>query len=332
MTFDAWEVELRLPEDYLMHWGIRGMKHGHRRYQNEDGTWTEAGLEARRKREGFGNSREERKAARKVRKTERAMARAERHQARKEAREQVRKEFAEKRRQRTVSKLTDAELKARIERVKMEQEYRELTRSPLLKTGEKLVASYLQNRSIRAERAYQAHQTKLSREHEMAKLKEETAQIQKKTEADKARAEADKARANADAKRADTDKLDIEKGTRLVKLKNERRSLKLQNKHFRSNNTILGGLRKFGNKVLSGKGDGAEEYYRAIGESEGAYYRGKKDAKIAIKQNRMLTRRNRKLYPYEEKAAIRESGQNYWAKKEKDKNNGKGKGKGNQNS
>lgn len=46
-------------EDYLEHHGIMGMKWGVRRYQNEDGSYTEAG----RKRYGIGS---ERKSAKQV--------------------------------------------------------------------------------------------------------------------------------------------------------------------------------------------------------------------------------------------------------------------------
>lgn len=128
MTFDAWEGGVYCPDDVLMHWGIPGMKHGRRRYQNEDGTWTEQGLAERRKREGFGKSRAERKADRKA-------ARAERKEARKAARAKAREEFFEKRKKNDISNLTDDELKAKINRLKMEQEYKELKKSPALKLG-----------------------------------------------------------------------------------------------------------------------------------------------------------------------------------------------------
>ena len=131
MSFDAWESSICPSGESLMHWGIRGMKHGRRRYQNEDGTWTTAGLEARRKREGFG----ERRAARKA-------ARAERRAARKESASKARAAMAEKRRLRNVKKLTDEELQARINRLKLENEYKSLNKNPLVETGAKLIKAY----------------------------------------------------------------------------------------------------------------------------------------------------------------------------------------------
>lgn len=135
MTFDAWEGGAYCPDDVLMHWGIPGMKHGRRRYQNEDGTWTEQGLAERRKREGFGERRAERKAERKAAKAERKAAKAERKEARIAARAKAREEFLEKRKKKDISNLTDDELKAKIDRLKMEQEYKELKKSPALKLG-----------------------------------------------------------------------------------------------------------------------------------------------------------------------------------------------------
>ena len=63
MTFDEWEKEFSPPESYLMHFRTKGSKNGVRKYQNPDGSWTELGLQERRKREGFGERRIERKAA-----------------------------------------------------------------------------------------------------------------------------------------------------------------------------------------------------------------------------------------------------------------------------
>lgn len=42
--------------DYLMHYGVKNQQWGERRYQNEDGTWTELGKERRRQGEGGGRS------------------------------------------------------------------------------------------------------------------------------------------------------------------------------------------------------------------------------------------------------------------------------------
>lgn len=306
MSFETGIVGARPAEAFLMHHGIRGMKHGRRRFQNEDGTWTEAGLEARRKREGFG---EERKAKRQEKKA----ARAEKRQERKAARKEARAEFAERQRKKKLSNLSDEELKAKIERMKLEAEYKDLKQSPLTKAGIKFVSDYFQNRRIKEERAYNAKQEKLSREHEMAKLKEQTEQT-------KLRSEADKERAKADTARAQADKIDIEKGTRMVKLKNEGKSLKLQGKRFRADNTIIGGARKMINKILSGKGEQTATVLKGYGESQAAYNRGVTDARIAKKQNKILTRRNRKLKPGEDKASISGGDKNYFDSNSNDEN------------
>ena len=39
------------PQEYLMHYGVKGMKWGVRRYQNYDGSYTRKGLERYRKAE-----------------------------------------------------------------------------------------------------------------------------------------------------------------------------------------------------------------------------------------------------------------------------------------
>ena len=287
-TFDAWEGLIRPSNDYLAHHGIRGMKHGRNRYQNPDGSWTEEGLARRKKREGWGEKRAERKAARAERKKERQEKRAEQKAAYKEAQ-----------RKSKAKTMTTEELKEQIERLKLENEYRELKKSPLLKTGEKLVTDYLQNKHAKAERAYNDKQTKLAREQEMAKLKEQTEQTKIKSEADKERAKADAERAKADKTRADTDRIDIEKGTRMVKLKNEGKNLKLQNKRYISDYTIRGGAKKMINKILSGRGDAV-----------GATWRGASDANIAVTQARKVNRYN-KRHKGEAQAAVPEGGFDY---------------------
>ena len=275
-TFDAWDAGLRPPENYLMHFRTKGSKNGVRRYQLEDGTWTKAGLEARKKREGWGERRVERKAARKERKAERSAARAEAKAA-----------YKEKVRQRNPKTMTKEELADRIERLKMENEYRELKKSPLLKAGEKFISGYIQNKHDKEERAYNEKQQKLIREHELAKLKEQTQQT-------KLRSEADKERAIADKIRAETDRVDIEKGTRLVRLKNEKRNLKLQGRRLTSDSTIRGGIAKTINKLLSGNAENTVAIAKGYGDSQVALKRGKTDAKIAVKQARKLNRYNKR--------------------------------------
>ncbi len=79
----------------LCHWGIKGMKWGVRRYQNKDGTLTAAG----RKHYGEGNAGED--AEPKV-------------------------EYAPKRTGGRAEDYSDEELRARIQRLQMEQQYRDL--------------------------------------------------------------------------------------------------------------------------------------------------------------------------------------------------------------
>lgn len=130
MSFDAWEASIRPSSDSLMHFGIPGMKHGRRRYQNEDGTWTSAGLEARRKREGFGK----------------------RHQARKEARKAARAEKIAKRQANNVKYMSDEEIQKRINRLKLEKEYKDLKKNPAIELGKSLVKAYLESKDKKEKR------------------------------------------------------------------------------------------------------------------------------------------------------------------------------------
>lgn len=150
MTFDGWNTQLyavglSYGQDSLMHFRTKGSKNGVRRYQEADGTWTPLGLKERRAREGFG----ERRAARKEARAQRRAARAAERSANIERARQYKQAQAEARRKRNPKNLTDDELKKGIERLKMEQEYRELSRSPAIKTAEGLVNSYLKTRAAK---------------------------------------------------------------------------------------------------------------------------------------------------------------------------------------
>lgn len=96
--FDSWNSE-------LMHYGILGQKWGIRRFQNADGTRTPAGQKRR--------ARLEAKAARKA-------------------------ERKEAKRKRDYRKLTDDELKQRINRLELEKRYRELNKSKLTRAFERV--------------------------------------------------------------------------------------------------------------------------------------------------------------------------------------------------
>ena len=232
MTFDTWEVMIQPPEDYLMHFRTKGSKNGVRRYQQPDGTWTPLGLAERKKREGWGETRKERRAAKQL-------ARAERHQARKEARMQSRAARAEKKRLKSLKGLTDDELQKKINRLKMEQEYKELKKSPLIKTGADLVGKYLQYKNTKTEREIERNKQVIELERiKSGSLKAKELTKQKKFEANKAKEDRKKMEA------------DVHGG-----LKKERKAKLIEQKNIRSDKTITGGIRKKFNKILSATGD-----------------------------------------------------------------------------
>ena len=178
-TFDAWEAAVSPPEDYLMHFRTKGSKNGVRRYQNPDGTWTPLGLKERKEREGWGDSKKEQRLQKKL-------ARAENRQARKAAREQRRAEKAEIKRKRSLSGLTDEEMKAKLERAKMEAEYRELTKKnhAVLEAGAQIVTKILDYKDNKEQRMIELNRQKLEL------VKQRTLQIQAHEGSSKAKSEA----------------------------------------------------------------------------------------------------------------------------------------------
>lgn len=227
-TFDEWNV----PQNSLMHFRTKGSKNGERRFQNRDGTWTPLGLQRRKAREGWG----EEGGSRAERRAQRRLERAERHQARREARAQARAAFAEKRRQNSLKGLTDAELQKKINRLKMEQEYKELSKSPLLKTGEKLVASILEYKGNKEQRAIEANKQKI----EMERLKVERTKAIEGTK----QAREESAKAKSEYKKATTESAKKQAQANLV-------NQQTQAKRFVADYTIRGGIRKRLNAALS---------------------------------------------------------------------------------
>lgn len=150
-TFDGWETRLygdamvSPPCRELMHFRTKGSKNGVRRYQTESGEWTPLGLKERKAREGWGQSRAERKSAK-------LQAKKERREVRKERRAAAKAAYIQKRASKNIKNLSDDELQKRINRVKKEIEYKELTKNPLLKAGEKLVTGYFENKDRKLDR------------------------------------------------------------------------------------------------------------------------------------------------------------------------------------
>lgn len=105
-------MEFNRPDSSLIHWGIKGMRWGVRRYENPDGTLTEAGKERYRK----NQEKIERKAIKKQRKLD----------------------------NKNRSTLNDAELNKKIDRLRKEKELRTLTESEVTR-GKGLVKDAMKN-------------------------------------------------------------------------------------------------------------------------------------------------------------------------------------------
>ena len=238
-TFDSWEVAVRPPEDYLMHFRTKGSKNGVRRYQTESGEWTELGLEERRKREGFGESRAERRAQKRI-------ERAERHQARKEARAQRKAERAERKRKSSIKGLTDEEMKAKLERAKMEAEYRDLTkRGTLIESGANLISRYLDYREKKEQRDIERNKQII----DMERIKADKIKAQERTKTAKSEAK----KAVADAKKAKSEAKEKESELKIRKIDHKE-------------TTIRGGISKRINLKLT---SGWKEKYAAKRKAEG---------------------------------------------------------------
>ena len=244
-TFDSWEVAVRPPEDYLMHFRTKGSKNGVRRYQTESGEWTPLGLEERRKREGFGESRKERRLARKIQ-------RAERHEARKAARAEARAAYAEKQRKKKLSGLTDEEMKQKLARAEMESKYRELTKKgSVLETGAKLVGKYLEYKTNKEQQTLEANRQKL----EMERLKTQQIQAKNATAQAKYNVKTSKNKAK-EAKQSRKEKQADVKGGLKIQRKKDLKQTKL---NYR-NTTIRGAIGNWFNARAKDAGAASGEY------------------------------------------------------------------------
>lgn len=211
-TFDCWEVAVRPPEDYLMHYRTPGSKNGVRRYQTESGEWTPLGLRERREREGWGDgeSRKLRKAEKKLARAEKKLAKSEKREEKQKIRAQKKFERSEEKRKKKLSGLTDEEMKQKLERARMEAEYRDLTkRTGLIESGAKLVGKYLEYKDNKEQRTLDLNRQKIEMERlktQQLQAKEATKQAKEATNQSKNRIktsknEADKAESEAQQER-----------------------------------------------------------------------------------------------------------------------------------
>lgn len=134
-----YDSNLKLPDDELMHFGIKGMKWGRRRYQNPDGTLTPMGIKRYLKsydRESAALRRSDRKKQREIKKmySDKTIRKtkirqqqadiAKREAERKEQRDDV--IFKISKSAKDAANLSDEQLKKRISRLEQEKKYKDL--------------------------------------------------------------------------------------------------------------------------------------------------------------------------------------------------------------
>lgn len=253
--FDDWEGQ------YLAHFRTKGSKNGVRRYQTESGEWTPLGLRERAKREGWGDGE---KQARKA-------ARAEKRAAASAARKERIAAYKEEKRKNNPKTMTDAELRKNIERAKLEQEYRELTKSPVRQLGEKLVTGYLNYRAKKEER----QQAKEKYAMDMARIKSEMKKTEEATKQKKFEAK----KAESDAKNS---------ASQAEKAKTTRKRDLINSKIAYKSTTIRGGISKMLNKKLTG-----------IGEAKAESIKGRKFVDDLFKTRKRVDKYNSKRDPWQ---------------------------------
>lgn len=269
-TFDGWETQLygdvlALPgRDELMHYRTKGSKNGVRRYQTESGEWTPLGLKERKAREGWG----ERRATRRVEKAARKLEQRENRKARAAAAKEAR---IKKRAAKDIKNLSDQELQSRINRIKKEIEYKELTRSPVLKAGEKLVTNYLNGK-----------EKKLERDMKRAELVVRQEEARQKTIASKA--------ALSQARGGIID--NIMRGSKY-------KTAQTQLINAKADKTVRGAVRQAISKVIKKEGD------RIVGEmgDKSILMRGGRKVKSAVNKGREKTVETLKKYYAQDHAA-----------------------------
>lgn len=112
--------------DYLAHYQIKGAKHGVRRFQNPDGSLTPLG----RIRYGVGQKRE-------------ASPKKKSLSSKKSSTAKAKKQVQEAAKTKSVKDMSDAELRAAIQRIRDENTYRELTEPKTVSLGQYVAKNIL---------------------------------------------------------------------------------------------------------------------------------------------------------------------------------------------